>query len=155
MSARNTSGKPSSTDHGEPYDARSATDHQQSPGPTPESLIKSEILAKIGARKDVRVWNNPSGSGYTHKGSPIRWGLVGSADIIGIWCRRIPAPHDDEPGEDVGLDQHVGVFLAIEVKSAVGRQRPEQIAFQRMVEEYGGVYILARSVSDVTEVLDG
>lgn len=81
----------------------------------------------------MRCWSNTTGQAFTRSGAVIRFGLIGSADILGI--------------------RRGGQFLAIEVKSAVGRQRPEQIAFQRMVEEYGGVYILARSVADVERVL--
>jgi len=39
------------------------------------------------------------------------------------------------------------------VKSAVGRQRPEQANFQKMIEKFGGIYILARSVEDVFKAL--
>jgi hypothetical protein len=36
--------------------------------------------------------------------------------------------------------------LAVEVKSATGRQRPEQAAWQRRWESAGGIYLLARDV---------
>jgi hypothetical protein len=42
-----------------------------------------------------------------------------------------------------------GRALAIEVKSATGRQRPEQRAWQKRWESAGGIYLLARDV-DVT-----
>ena len=105
-----------------------------------ESHLKSEILRVIGARSDCRVWNAPVGQAWTRTGAPVRFGLKGCADIIGVWRRYVPYTH--------------GIFLAIECKSDIGKQRPEQVAFERMVREFGGVYILARSVQDVLEVLD-
>jgi hypothetical protein len=59
----------------------------------------------------------------------VRFGVPGQADIHGIL-----------PG---------GLFLAIEVKSPTGQQSAEQRAYQAMVEKFGGVYVLARSVGDV------
>ena len=46
-----------------------------------------------------------------------------------------------------------GVFVAIETKSAAGRQSPAQAAYQARVEAAGGLYILARSAADVRAAL--
>lgn len=62
-------------------------------------------------------------------GRVVRFGLPGQADLTGIL-----------PG---------GVRLEIEVKGPGCPQTPEQKAFQRMIERFGGVYVLARSVQDV------
>jgi hypothetical protein len=43
--------------------------------------------------------------------------------------------------------------LEIEVKSEDGRQTEEQRNYQSMIERFGGVYVLARSVDDVTSAL--
>jgi hypothetical protein len=59
----------------------------------------------------------------------VRFGIPGQADLTGLL-----------PG---------GVRLEVEVKGAAGRQTEEQRAFQRMIERFGGVYVLARSVDDV------
>jgi len=59
----------------------------------------------------------------------VRFGLPGQADLTGIL-----------PG---------GVRLEIEVKRPGCPQTHEQRAFQRMIERFGGVYVLARSVQDV------
>ena len=100
-----------------------------------EAKLKHEILLDVGARPNVRVWSNQTGQAWTRSGHPIKYGLVGSADIIGIL----------KPS---------GRFLAIEVKSPIGVQEPEQIAFETMVRAMGGVYILARTLADVTSWLD-
>jgi hypothetical protein len=62
-------------------------------------------------------------------GRVVRFGLPGQADLTGI----LPS----------------GVRLEIEVKRPGCPQTPEQKAFQKMIEHFGGVYVLARSVQDV------
>jgi hypothetical protein len=47
-----------------------------------------------------------------------------------------------------------GTFVAIEVKSKTGRQRPEQKEWEARVKKNRGIYILARSWEDVARELD-
>ena len=101
-----------------------------------ERAILAEILLTIGSRPDLRVWRNNTGQMPTPDGRVIRFGLPGSADILGIL-----KPH--------------GRFLAIECKTEIGRQSEHQKAFQAMIESHGGLYILARSVNDVLTRLPG
>lgn len=149
-----------------------------------ESQTQAAILKYLGNRKDCRVWRNNTGSvsgivarierallDKLPKGlhrivssvlAPFRrgvdFGLVGSADILGI--RKIDVVVSS--GYDVVLcsdgranverpDDHdvIGQFLAVEVKSDTGRQSEAQRNFQSMVEAFGGLYILARDVSDL------
>lgn len=49
----------------------------------------------------------------------------------------------------VGLIAPEGRFVGIEVKTETGKQRPEQVTMQRVIEAFGGLYVLARSVADV------
>lgn len=75
-------------------------------------------------------WRNNTGATRIGDGRSarfVRYGLPGSADIIGV-CQ--------------------GRFIAIEVKTRTGRQSDTQREFQRHVEQHGGVYVLARSVDD-------
>ena len=97
---------------------------------TRESTIQSRILLALGSRPGIRVWRNNTGALRDSNGRVIRFGLKGSADILGIL-----APH--------------GRMLAIECKTETGRQSEQQKRFQEMVEKHGGVYVLARSVDDV------
>lgn len=99
-----------------------------------EQLIMQEILLKIGARVDVRVWRNNTGSVKTQDGRFINFGLKGSADIIGLLKG--------------------GRFLAIEVKSPTGRQSPDQKNFQKMIESFGGLYVLARCADDAVRSIN-
>lgn len=125
---------------------------------TTESQTQAAILKYLGNRKDCRVWRNNSGKIADRTGRVVSFGLVGSADIIGI--RKIDVVVSS--GYDVALcsegranverpDDHdvIGQFLAVEVKSDTGRQSEAQRNFQSMVEAFGGLYILARDVSDL------
>lgn len=94
-----------------------------------------EILARCGARPDCRLWSNNTGvgRGLTHDGI-IRFGLVGSADILGI--------HEG------------GTFIAIEVKTGAARQTKEQRSFEGMIRKFGGLYIVVHSVDEAEKWLD-
>lgn len=98
----------------------------------PETVIVKAILAALGRDPRIRIWRNNTGAFKDVTGRLVRYGLPGSADITGILRRG-------------------GRRLEIEVKTATGRQSPQQQAFQRMVETYGGVYILARSVDEAVD----
>ena len=116
-----------------------------------EHAIQQKIHLALGQRPDLRIWRQNTGQAWTgsqcvmistagtvhlnpgdcviRKAHPIRFGLPGGSDLLGIM-----AP--------------VGRILAVEVKSATGRQSEQQHAFQVMIERFGGVYILARSVAE-------
>jgi hypothetical protein len=64
----------------------------------------------------------------------ISYGLKGSADILGII----------KPS---------GKFLAVEIKSGQASQTAQQKAFEKMITDFGGVYILARSADDALRAL--
>jgi hypothetical protein len=100
-----------------------------------EAELQAEILLAVGSRPDCRIWRNNTGVGRTLSGQRvIRFGLVGSADLLGIL--------------------RGGRFLAVEVKTAKGRQSEAQRNFQRMIESMGGIYVLARDVQTVVDVID-
>lgn len=99
-----------------------------------EHVIQNRILLEIGSIPWLRVWRNNTGALLDHNNKLVKFGLQGSADIIGLM-----KPH--------------GRFLAIEVKTEKGRQSESQKRFQRMIEDMGGLYILARSPEDVTKAL--
>lgn len=62
-------------------------------------------------------------------GSFVRAGVIGQADLTGI----LPD----------------GRRLEVEVKRQGGEQSEGQVAYQRMITRFGGVYVLAFSVADV------
>ena len=94
----------------------------------PEKQLQNAILRTFGTRLDMRIWR--ANVGVARYGDRVVvFGLPGQADISGLL-----------PG---------GIRLEIEVKSPTGRQSEDQRNFQAMIERFGGVYVLARSVEDV------
>ena len=100
--------------------------------PQRETTIVGSILDYIKTRPDVFAYRNNTGAYRTESGGFLRYGYPGSADIIGVWN---------------------GKFLAIECKTARGKQDIDQVRFQRDIEKCGGLYLLARSWQEVREYL--
>jgi hypothetical protein len=64
-------------------------------------------------------------------GSWVRWGLIGSADILGL--------------------ANGGKFIALEVKTGCGVQSDQQVKFESAVKKTGGHYFVVRSVEDALQ----
>lgn len=77
------------------------------------------------------IWKNASGVAMAD-GRHIRYGLKGSPDIIGVI--------------------EGGRFLGIEVKTGCATQSPQQKKFQKIFEQLGGLYIVARSLEDIKKI---
>lgn len=109
-----------------------------------ESEVQADLLAHFGALPWLRIWRNNVGKAYPvgqasllKQGKscrPVMFGVVGSADIMGIL---------------VG-----GRALAIEVKLAGQKLRPEQIAWRDMFVRFGGLHIVATCIEDVYRGLE-
>jgi len=102
-----------------------------------EAATQAAIRLALGQRGDVMLFRINVGKFRPLHGDQnrvIQSAPNGTPDLLGV----------------VGPN---GRALAIEVKSAKGRQREEQVAFQRAWESRGGLYILARSVDDVLSAL--
>ena len=99
-----------------------------------EAEIQAQIIRRFGAIPSIRIWRSNSGAAKNAAGRLVRFNFKGYPDITGLI-----APH--------------GRALFIEVKSPTGRQTEEQKMFQRIAEKYGALYILARSVGDVSRGL--
>lgn len=82
----------------------------------------------------VRLWAQNTGAAKFGK-QLVRFGTPGVADIIGIvaWSGR---------------------FLAIEVKVGKDRMSDKQEAFREMVQKFGGIHIIGRSVEQVMQELE-
>ena len=94
-----------------------------------EAEIHAEVLRVLGARPDLRLWRANTGAAIdTHTHRLIRFGVPGQADLSGILAG--------------------GRRLEIEIKSARGRQTPEQLFFGAMIARFGGLYVVAHSLQD-------
>ncbi|MDR0759924.1 MAG: VRR-NUC domain-containing protein [Treponema sp.] len=100
---------------------------------TPENAVIKECLEYLNL-KGIFAWRNQTGALASSDGKRfIRFGKVGSADIIGIL-----------PG---------GRFIAVECKAPNGRLSDYQLAFLTDVEHMGGVAVIARSSEDIEKAL--
>jgi hypothetical protein len=75
------------------------------------------------------VWRNNSGALQDKSGRVVRFGKVGSSDIIGL--------------------TRYGRFVGVECKAKGNKQSPEQSEFERLIRYHNGIYILAYSVDDL------
>ena len=99
-----------------------------------EQQTQNEIIRTFGTIPGLRIWRANVGSARLN-GRRVTFGVVGQADLTGI----LPD----------------GRRLEIEVKSPTGVQSDDQKNYQKMIERYNGVYILARSVDDVWARIGG
>lgn len=99
----------------------------------PERAILNAILEYLWTN-GYYVWRQNSGTVRTEWGTYVKLAPAGTADIIGMTPQ--------------------GQFIAIETKTATGKQRFSQEVFQRRVEDNKGIYILARSVTELIEKLN-
>lgn len=105
-----------------------------------EAQIQDSIRLELGDPEkypDVILFRNNVGVLPDGQGRHVRYGLCpGSADLIGIFTR-----HGD----------HVGVFIAAEIKTPTGKQSPEQVRFEQLVTSKGAVYAVLRSIDDARQ----
>lgn len=115
--------------------------------------LQNRILRAIGRLPWVRAFRVNTGMGWAgtvveRRGSrvvledarPLHAGLVvGGSDIIGLTTITITP-------EMVG--RRVAVFTAVESKDGQGRLSSDQARFLKMVEERGGIAVVARSEED-------
>ena len=118
-----------------------------------ERAIQNEILLAASAAGWTLFRNNvgqgwtgdaihlPDGSVMIRNARPLHAGLcTGSSDLIG-WRPLLIGP------EHIGTT--VAQFAAVEIKTHRGRATKEQSNVLRVVDEAGGVSVLARGPSDI------
>ena len=105
----------------------------------PETKIQNRIMMDM-SEKGYLVWRNQVGLFKTLDGRTVNIGIKGSSDLMAI------KPTVITP-EMVG--QTLAVFVAVEVKTATGRQSEPQKKWQKAVEKLVVKYILARSENDI------
>ena len=105
----------------------------------PETKIQNKIMMDM-SKKGYLVWRNQVGLFKTMDGRTVNIGIKGSSDLMAV------KPTVITP-DMVG--QTLAVFVAVEVKTATGRQSEPQKKWQKAVEKLGVKYILARSENDI------
>lgn len=98
-----------------------------------ESIIQDQV--RLALNHPDGCWHrNNIGSAVMNGGMRVSFGVggAGGADLIGLFRGR---------------------FVAVEIKTPIGRQSAEQKVYQRLVESKGGVYAIVRSVEDAHALL--
>jgi len=119
-----------------------------------EKAILNDTLVQVSALPETICWRNNTGTAWAGRrvdarigqtivvkpgmtiimnAQPVSFGLPGSADIMGA---------------------SAGRPVAIETKTAIGRQSDLQVNFEAAWTKAGGLYILARSPEDALTALD-
>ena len=131
---------------------------------TRESEIQRAVHERLGARPDARLWRQSTGVGIPMSAAQLLIRVAEHARAGDYGTARALAPRALEAAQRVirfGIEGGAdlsgilagGRRLEVEVKSERGRQSEEQVAFQRMIERFGGLYILARSAEEAEEML--
>ncbi len=102
-----------------------------------EQAVQLQLLDYL-AYKPVFVWRNNSGALRNDKKRLVRFGKVGSADILGI-------------------QKGTGKFIAIEVKrpDMSHKPTPAQLEFLEEIHAHGGLAGIATCTEDVDRILSG
>lgn len=111
---------------------------------TPERTIQRQIMLAWGAHPRIRFARVNTGVGWFARGQPARRGDPGARPV-----RFNPKGTADL----VGLIAPTGRLLMIEVKAPGGKQSAEQRVMERVITTFGGLYVVAYSVEDVTRAL--
>jgi len=93
----------------------------------PEAKLQEITLAHANRIPGVKVWRMNTGAAEIG-GSWVKFGEEGQADLAGLM-----APS--------------GRRLEIELKAKRGRLRAKQAEYGEMIEKHGGLYIVARTLS--------
>jgi hypothetical protein len=101
-------------------------------GSVKESIIQADIIRWLKTT-GLMFWRSNSGSLFL-RGRHINLGPLGCADISII----VPP---------------LGRFVGMEVKSAAGRIRKEQVTYAAGLTKEGGLYFIVRSVQDAKDAI--
>lgn len=113
---------------------------------TSEKNIQNRALLAFGCRPDVLLFRHHVGR-FRSLDDPtriIKVGNPGEADTLGVYALTITP-------EMVGMT--IGAALAVEFKTAKGRQSDPQKLWQAAWEKRGGLYVLARSTEDIDDAI--
>lgn len=114
---------------------------------TPESRLIREILLRHGSRPDVRMWRLAAGvywQGTVRERTP-RGIVLGNPRRV-----TIGPPGIADLGGIQGPD---GRLVSLEVKAGRTPVQEHQEKWLAMIESYGGIAGIVRSVADVDELL--
>lgn len=96
-----------------------------------ETRIVGDVLDALNTCEGCYAWRNNTGTAWLN-GRHVKFSEKGAADILCVYRGR---------------------FVAIECKTATGRQSPAQCKWQTKIEAAGGLYAVARCVTDALSAI--
>ena len=106
------------------------------------TVLVREVLVELSKLPNVLAVDNPSGFDARAKSHYGAFG-PGAPDVLAV----VAMPSRGE--------EHIGRLVAIECKTAAGKQDAEQIRCQSRLERFGVRYVVARSVQDALDAVTG
>ena len=107
--------------------------------PVPESEVLKEAMLAL-SRAGALVQRNNSGLLIGADGRRVRVGMRGAADVLACY--------------PVGLGVRVGLYLAVECKSARGRLSKVQKNYRTAALKAGALHFVVRSEDDIAAMID-
>lgn len=100
------------------------------------NILVNQVLIELGKYPElVRAWRNETGAARMMNNPEriIHYGLKGSADITGILNN--------------------GKRLEMEVKTGNATQSKQQKLFNKMIDEFNGIYCVVKSTNEAIELI--
>lgn len=113
----------------------------------PESFILRDIRKEFGRLKNGRLLRHNVGALYDGNGRLVRYGVPGHPDLAGLINTDVVCPSCSSPVAFYGR------WIGLEVKTDTGIVEPQQKLFHEMVERYGGLVAVVRSVDEAKEIM--
>lgn len=132
---------------------------------TGETALLKQIMLALGCQSDLRIWRHNTGRLWSGSQfiEPARnqiikdsRGRVQKLEITDIIIKN-PRPVSfgcPGSGDLIGILAPKGKFISIEVKTSNGKQSQQQKNFEKMIKQFGGHYIVARSADEALEQID-
>ena len=120
-----------------------------------EAEVKKEVeaLLKILTTQG-KVWYERMNAGAIIRGrhNVMRGAKKGTADFIVIQGGEVQMRHGVQ--QTVHAKHPIAFVTFIECKSSTGKQKPDQIEFEKMIVQFNCRYAIVRSVEELKAVLD-
>jgi len=110
-----------------------------------EAQLLHALRLELGQLPHVTVWRNNVGVAKYPGRAAVPYGLCsGASDIIGMRSLLIGPEHTGAT---------IAQFVAVEVKTPIGRLTQEQKLFLALVQKRGGLALCARDIEEARKVL--
>jgi len=118
-----------------------------------ESHIQAAIRLALGGR-DVVLWRNETGAAVPCRLEELKAARKDPKVLERLIARGLVSYGLCKGSSDLIGIRRDGRFVAIEVKAERGRLRPEQERFLGLVDAYGGLAGVARSVDEARRIIE-